>query len=259
MTRTSSGAQWAGERPKPNPISYNGGSILAHLQASAAANRQATTSAGNSKSKEINGDNVSAGHGNNASTNPLDIAVLREKSKHLDLPLISALCNDQSLLKQTKVFVASKTNRAPTAAAMRSISTTAASTSSGRVQTLSANKNNTGKSVHKNVTTNAGAFVANEATNTISASPSAVVSAGTSTSTTMPLPSTTLSSNTSTKSTTPTSSTLQLVSGKGRKSVGSHRHPNDKLPPIPMQMAEANNYVMDPAIMKHHKNYNSQI
>ncbi|XP_014086481.1 protein expanded [Bactrocera oleae] len=260
MTRTSSGAQWAGERPKPNPISYNGGSILAHLQASAAAaNRQAITSAGNIKSKETNGDNVSVGHGNTASANPLDIAVLREKSKHLDLPLISALCNDQSLLKQTKVFAASKTNRTSTTAAMRNVNTNAASTSSGRASTVSANQFNNGKSVHKNLTTSTDAFVANEAANTISASPSAVVSAGTSTSTTMPTLSTTLSTNTSTKSTTSTSSTLLLVSGKGRKSVGSHRHPNDKLPPLPMQMAEANNYVMDPAIMKHHKSYNSQI
>uniref|UniRef100_A0A0A1XJ06 Protein expanded n=1 Tax=Zeugodacus cucurbitae TaxID=28588 RepID=A0A0A1XJ06_ZEUCU len=243
MTRTSSGAQWAGERPKPNPISYNGGSILAHLQASvAAANRQATTSVGNIKAKETNGDNSSAGHGNNASTNPLDIDVLREKSKHLDLPLISALCNDPSLLKQTKVFANPKTNRTPTAATMRNIGVTAASTSSGRV-------------AHKSLTINAGAFVANETPNVTSASSTAVVSAGTSTNTTVP--NATLPTNTNTKSMT--SSTLQLVSAKGRKTVGSHRHPNDKLPPLPMQMAEANNYVMDPAIMKHHKSYNSQI
>ncbi|XP_071454896.1 protein expanded [Hetaerina americana] len=36
----------------------------------------------------------------------LDIRTLREKSKNLDLPLISALCNDRSLLKQTNAFVA---------------------------------------------------------------------------------------------------------------------------------------------------------
>lgn len=35
----------------------------------------------------------------------LDIRTLREKSRNLDLPLISALCNDRSLLKQTKAFV----------------------------------------------------------------------------------------------------------------------------------------------------------
>lgn len=34
----------------------------------------------------------------------LDIKSLREKSKNLDLPLIAALCNDRSLLKQTKAF-----------------------------------------------------------------------------------------------------------------------------------------------------------
>lgn len=35
----------------------------------------------------------------------LDIRTLREKSRNLDLPLISALCNDRSLLKQTNAFV----------------------------------------------------------------------------------------------------------------------------------------------------------
>lgn len=38
----------------------------------------------------------------------LDIKTLREKSKKMDLPLISALCNDRSLLKQTKAFVLPK-------------------------------------------------------------------------------------------------------------------------------------------------------
>nr|XP_026484692.1 protein expanded [Vanessa tameamea] len=38
----------------------------------------------------------------------LDIKTLREKSKNLDLPLIAALCNDRSLLKQTKAFGATK-------------------------------------------------------------------------------------------------------------------------------------------------------
>ncbi|XP_038215120.1 protein expanded [Zerene cesonia] len=38
----------------------------------------------------------------------LDIKILREKSKNLDLPLIAALCNDRSLLKQTKAFGAPK-------------------------------------------------------------------------------------------------------------------------------------------------------
>ncbi|GBP87318.1 Protein expanded [Eumeta japonica] len=41
----------------------------------------------------------------------LDIKTLREKSKNLDLPLIAALCNDRSLLKQTKAFGAPKINR----------------------------------------------------------------------------------------------------------------------------------------------------
>lgn len=41
----------------------------------------------------------------------LDIKTLREKSKNLDLPLIAALCNDRSLLKQTKAFGATKLAR----------------------------------------------------------------------------------------------------------------------------------------------------
>lgn len=41
----------------------------------------------------------------------LDIKTLREKSKNLDLPLIAALCNDRSLLKQTKAFGAPKSNK----------------------------------------------------------------------------------------------------------------------------------------------------
>ncbi|XP_043504350.1 protein expanded isoform X1 [Polistes fuscatus] len=38
----------------------------------------------------------------------LDIRTLREKSRNLDLPLISALCNDRYLLKQTNAFVMPK-------------------------------------------------------------------------------------------------------------------------------------------------------
>ncbi|XP_059046582.1 protein expanded [Achroia grisella] len=41
----------------------------------------------------------------------LDIKIIREKSKNLDLPLIAALCNDRSLLKQTKAFGAPKLSK----------------------------------------------------------------------------------------------------------------------------------------------------
>lgn len=38
-----------------------------------------------------------------------------------------------------------------------------------------------------------------------------------------------------------------------------HRHPNDKLPPIPTQTAKDNNYVMDPTPTPvKHKSFNSQ-
>ncbi|VVC24217.1 Hypothetical protein CINCED_3A013832 [Cinara cedri] len=42
----------------------------------------------------------------------LDIASLREQSRNLDLPLISALCNDQTLLKQTNAMVTKQENKA---------------------------------------------------------------------------------------------------------------------------------------------------
>ncbi|EAA14701.4 AGAP009126-PA [Anopheles gambiae str. PEST] len=115
----------------------------------------------------------------------IDIKTLREKSKHLDLPLISALMHDRSLLKQTRAFVMPKHPKA-------------------------------------NVPTSNGG------------SPPG--------------------SQPSPKSKYPVSglSTTQLA--KPRKTSASHRHPNDKLPPLPGQTgpgqtgptAEGNNYVMDP-------------
>lgn len=44
-------------------------------------------------------------NGKSAVDGLLDIRTLREKSRNMDLPLISALCNDRSLLKQTNAFV----------------------------------------------------------------------------------------------------------------------------------------------------------
>ncbi|XP_068151843.1 protein expanded isoform X1 [Drosophila tropicalis] len=195
ITKTSSGAQWAGERPKTNNfvLGLNGGgssgggsngsgrncnSILAQLQASMAAQSEAQA---------------------------LDIALLREKSKHLDLPLISALCNDPSLLKQTKLKVTTTGNGSP----------------------------GTGLG---------------EATNN-----SSTMTTATSTTTT-------------TMTTTPTTRSSSPPLPRKNPSISSHhRHPQDKLPPLPVQqLAEANNYVMDPAAVlmnnkqQHHKSYNSQ-
>jgi protein expanded len=111
----------------------------------------------------------------------IDINLLREKSKNLDLPLISALCNDKNLLKQTKAFVMPRHPR----------SSLNQGTSSSKVKY-------------------------------------------------------------------PVSglSTTQ----KPRKTAVSHRHPNDKLPPLPVQtQAEGNNYVMDPTPIKvNSKSFNSQ-
>ncbi|XP_030565525.1 protein expanded [Drosophila novamexicana] len=195
LIKTSSGAQWAGERPRPDlSLGLNRGnsnSILAQLQASIAANSQSQAS--------------------NAQANPLDIALLREKSKHLDLPLISALCNDRSLLKQTKVAVNPKNAKQTTSA-------TAAAVAAGAGSAPAATTSTAGGVGHHGASKS-------------------------------------LAQTQVTNGSTPTG-TLS----KGRKSATiSHRHPQDKLPPLPVQLAEANNYVMDPAVvMKHHKSYNSQ-
>jgi protein expanded len=109
--------------------------------------------------------------------------LLREKSKNLDLPLISALCNDRSLLKQTKAFVMPKHPRSP---------------------------HNQG------------------------------------------------SSSLTPKVKYPVSGLSTTQIAKPRKTTVSHRHPNDKLPPLPVQaQVEGNNYVMDPTPIKH-KSFNSQ-
>lgn len=60
-------------------------------------------------SRNVNSDNsISKTKDTNCD---LDIKTLREKSKNLDLPLIAALCNDRSLLKQTKAFGAPKLSK----------------------------------------------------------------------------------------------------------------------------------------------------
>lgn len=115
---------------------------------------------------------------NIASPNPIDLNVLRERSKHLDLPLISALCNDRSL--QT-AFVMPKHPSSPV-------------------------KQNSFQS-------SKGKYPVSGLT------------------------------------------TTQLTKPRPKTSI-SHRHPNDKLPPLPMQTTTGNNYVMDPAIK--HKNFSSQ-
>lgn len=134
---------------------------------------------------------------NSGGVTQIDIQALREKSKHLDLPLISALCNDRSLLKQTKAFVLPKHPK----------------------NTSSAVSNQQQQQVHSPVTP--------------------------------------LATNMS-KSKYPVSglSTTQLA--KPRKTSISHRHPNDKLPPLPV--ANTNNYVMDPTppVASKHKSFNSQ-
>lgn len=238
MTKTSSGAQWAGERPKNDILLCRSQdtNIIAQLQASVqAAKQQASRSsmAAAAAAAQANGGGAtsSSGGGHNSQSPPseFDIALLREKSKHLDLPLISALCNDRSLLKQTKVLAQPKTAKQQ----QQHQNNSGGSSSSSSIGSTPPNSN----SMEINGT-NANANSSNGSSPTSSAS-SAVGK-------------TISSSNNSTSNTTNTT-----MGGKSRKTSISHRHPNDKLPPLPMQLAEANNYVMDPAVLKHHKSYNS--
>lgn len=238
MTKTSSGAQWAGERPKNDILLCRSQdtNIIAQLQASVqAAKQQASRSsmAAAAAAAQANGGGAtsSSGGGHNSQSPPseFDIALLREKSKHLDLPLISALCNDRSLLKQTKVLAQPKTAKQQ----QQHQNNSGGSSSSSSTGSTPPNSN----SMEINGT-NANANSSNGSSPTSSAS-SAVGK-------------TISSSNNSTSNATNTT-----MGGKSRKTSISHRHPNDKLPPLPMQLAEANNYVMDPAVLKHHKSYNS--
>ncbi|XP_043469449.1 protein expanded isoform X2 [Leptopilina heterotoma] len=64
----------------------------------------------------------------------LDIRTLREKSRNLDLPLISALCNDRYLLKQTKAFVLPKH-------ANETTSTTSSTSTTRNINGASSSKN----------------------------------------------------------------------------------------------------------------------
>jgi protein expanded len=126
----------------------------------------------------------------------IDINILREKSKNLDLPLISALCNDRSLLKQTKAFVMPRNQRS----SMQNINTSTSTLSSKNSKNNNNNNNN----------------------NPVSG----------------------------------LNPQLSLTGTKGRKTTISHRHPNDKLPPLPVQESTGNknNYVMDPIPLKQKTN-----
>lgn len=125
---------------------------------------------------------------NPSNVSTIDINTLREKSKHMDLPLISALCNDRSLLKQTKAFVMPKHPRSTLQQCLMQTHHMASAKCKYPVSGLS---------------------------------------------------------------------TTQL--SKPRKTSISHRHPNDKLPPLPMQ-TEGNNYVMDPTPTSiKHKSFSSQM
>lgn len=235
MTKTSSGAQWAGERPKNDILLCRSQdtNIIAQLQASVqAAKQQASRSsmAAAAAAAQANGGGAtsSSGGGHNSQSPPseFDIALLREKSKHLDLPLISALCNDRSLLKQTKVLAQPKTAKQQ----QQHQNNSGGSSSSSSTGSTPPNSN----SMEINGT-NANSSNGSSPTSSASSTVGKTIS----------------SSNNSTSNTTNT------MGGKSRKTSISHRHPNDKLPPLPMQLAEANNYVMDPAVLKHHKSYNS--
>ncbi|XP_021702721.1 protein expanded [Aedes aegypti] len=129
----------------------------------------------------------------------IDIRTLREKSKNLDLPLISALMHDRSLLKQTRAFVMPKHPKAGLNSSPNGVSNVA-NTSPSQQNLL------------------------NHKTNKYPVSGL---------------------------------STTQLAKPR-KSSIVSHRHPNDKLPPLPGQTAtEGNNYVMDPSTPAKQKSYSS--
>lgn len=141
----------------------------------------------------------------NTNNTSIDIKTLREKSKNLDLPLISALMHDRSLLKQTRAFVMPKHPKMGTTTVNGPVSGGAPTAT----MTLQQQQQNILAAAHKSKYPVSGL------------------------------------------------STTQLV--KPRKTaVVSHRHPNDKLPPLPGQTAtaEGNNYVMDPTPAKQ-KSYSS--
>ncbi|XP_057669924.1 protein expanded [Diorhabda carinulata] len=81
--------------PPPPPIPEKPSSLID------VSNGPQTESNKSVSEKLLNGTNLDR-------ASALDIRTLREKSKKMDLPLISALCNDRSLLKQTKAFVMPK-------------------------------------------------------------------------------------------------------------------------------------------------------
>ncbi|KAL5240423.1 hypothetical protein ACI65C_007833 [Semiaphis heraclei] len=88
-------------RPPPPPPPVTGlqkPAAVVHPRRPPAMNAATTTNS--STNTTTNGATTT-----NDATSVLDIVSLREKSRNLDLPLISALCNDQTLLKQTNALV----------------------------------------------------------------------------------------------------------------------------------------------------------
>lgn len=140
----------------------------------------------NELSKSAIGSSVTTTSTTTLSTqSAIDINVLRERSKHLDLPLISALCNDRTLLKQTAIVIPK----------------------------------------HQNSPIKQNTLQSSKAKYPISAL-------------------------------TMLNTSSQPIKSRAKTSI-SHRHPNDKLPPLPMQTTiTGNNYVMDPAMK--HKSFSSQ-
>lgn len=175
---------------------------------------------------------VTIGNGTVTAQQAVDIQLIRERSKNLDLPLIAALCNDRSLLKQTKAFVMPKHPQ------KGGVGQTVVVNGNGGVAVVSSTGGGGGVGVGVGIG-NIGTMGEN-----LKGSLNNLVPIGN-------------------RNKYPVSglSTLQLA--KPKKSVASHRHPQDKLPPLPGHTTEAgliktnggNNYVMDPI---KHKGYNSQ-
>lgn len=89
--------------PPPPPVPEKNRALLKRHNLLDPKVTSVSVSSVNTFEKSASGTNTSE-----TRASALDIRTLREKSKKLDLPLISALCNDRSLIKQTKAFVMPK-------------------------------------------------------------------------------------------------------------------------------------------------------
>ncbi|BES94652.1 FERM C-terminal Hypothetical protein-like domain [Nesidiocoris tenuis] len=105
IERPAENSRLAHRRPPPPPIPHCEMMTALDLHRSNNNSSSAGTACQSSSKPSPRRASSSAADSSKKSEVPLDISSLREKSRNLDLPLISALCNDRNLLKQTNAFV----------------------------------------------------------------------------------------------------------------------------------------------------------